>query len=117
MNNPNQAELLRYAADARQKLADLPKRLEAEQALAAEEERKPFAVTPLTEVDPAVLAPVLESLQDVPPELTETVGTLRKVCKRQSVPFAMRSDQLAALLELQSGKAQKPEQPQPANGE
>ena len=106
MNNPNKAELLRYAADAKQKLAELPARVVAEQALAAEEERKPHPIMPLTEVEPAIIGPLVDSLADVPQSLAETVGTLRKVCKRQTAPFAMRSDQLAAVLELASVKGE-----------
>ena len=41
--------------DATEKLAELPKRIEAEKQVAADEERKPHKVEPFTELDPAVL--------------------------------------------------------------
>ena len=102
----HQSDIARYSADAKAKLADLSDRLNAEQAEAAEEGRQPRPIVPLTEVDPAVLGPILASIKTVPPELQETHGTLTRVCKRQTGAFAMRSDQLAALLDLAGAKGE-----------
>lgn len=93
--------LTEYAKDAAKKLTALPERLAAEAVIAAEEGRKPFPIVPLTEVHPQLLAPALAGLRDVPSEVAEIVGMLRKVCAKQpNTPFAMQSDQLLAVLKL-----------------
>jgi hypothetical protein len=100
LNEQHTSDLLAYAADANEKLAGLKARVDEEHAAAAKERRRPFKIVPLTEVEPAVMGPLLASLKDVPDTLKETVGTISRVCEEQTLPFAMRSDQLKAILDL-----------------
>lgn len=100
MLDQHKSDILQYAADSQEKLAALPQRIADERAAAAKEQRKPFNIVPLTEVDPAVMGPLLASLKDVPAPLKETVSTIGRVCQEQKQPFAMRSDQLKAILDL-----------------
>lgn len=101
---PLTPELKAYQDDATEKLTGLEARIKAEAELANDESRKPFQIVPFTEVDPAILGPVVKAIANVPSDLSETVGTLRKVCAKQTQPFAMRSDQLVKVLALASQK-------------
>ena len=110
MTPEQKSALLGYLDDAKAKVAELPKRIEAEKVTAADEERKPFPVIPLTEMEPAALKDALESLASVPAELQETVGVWRKVCRRQKDAFCAPSQQVLAVLSLLVGA------PQPEKG-
>jgi hypothetical protein len=91
-----------YRAEAQARLDELPARVAAEKKAADEERRKPFNIVPLVEVDPAVLGPFLTEVGtgNVPDAIAETYGTMARVCKSQTQKFAMRADQLLALLQL-----------------
>jgi hypothetical protein len=99
MTHDHKVELNRYRADAAAKVQELPARIEAERKEAAEEGRQPFAIQPLTEVNPAVLGVVLAKLSDVTGEVADTVGEWRKVCKTQTDNFNCSSAQLLAVLD------------------
>lgn len=102
-------KLQKLAKDAADKVAALPDRIKAEEELAAEEERQPYEITPHTEVEPAVVAPILKQLNDVPADVAETVANMRRCCRLfPNQPFAMRSDQLLAVLGLAKVQPPKP---------
>ena len=91
-------QLKKYRDDCEAKLAALVERIKAEEASAREMGHEACEIIPLTEADPKVLGPVLDAMVNVPKELSESVGALRKVCRHQSSQFCMRSDQLLAIL-------------------
>lgn len=98
-----QATVKAWLADATAKVAAWPKRIEEEAALSAKEGRQPYHILPLTQVSPAIMGPLLESVSTgkVPDDLAETYGTVRRVCTQHpDYEFAMRCDQLIALLKL-----------------
>jgi hypothetical protein len=98
-----------YAADAKSKLDALPARVVAEAQLAADEQRQPYPIVPLVEVQPAAMKAFLEHVGTgkIPDAIAETYGTILRVSRKQQQPFAMRADQLVDLLNL--GKSSKPE--------
>jgi hypothetical protein len=103
MEAHDKAKLAGYLADAKEKLASLPERIAAEREAAANDDppRQPFPIRPLTEVEPAPLAKALGAITSEPDgALKETVKTWTRVCSRQTAPFAVYSDQLAAVLAL-----------------
>lgn len=100
MLQEHKSALLGYHADAAAKLAALPERLKAEAEQANKERRRPYAIQPMTEVQPASLLAAIVELKDVPAGLSACVGTLRGVCENQTDPFCMRCDQLIEILSL-----------------
>lgn len=103
------AKLAAYQKEAEEKLAALPERIDAE----AEDSkldpigprgRVPHPIVPLIEIDPAVMGPHLEAVGTgkVPDAVADTYGVVRRVCKQQVRPFAMRCDQCLDLLKLAS---------------
>ena len=91
--------LAQYRKTAAERIAALPARQKEELAQATKEGRQAYPIIPMVEVSPAVLGPCVEKMTQIPTELEETVGTLRRVCSKQPVPFAMRADQLLAVLD------------------
>ena len=97
-----QFDLQEYESEARAKIDELPARIVAEKAAAAEERRRPFTIVPLVEVSPVAMRVFLESVGtgNVPDEIAECYGTVLRVCKSQNLKFSMRADQLLELLKL-----------------
>lgn len=97
----HKAALAAYLADAKPKVAAIPERVKVEAENAAREQRQPFEIMPLTEVKPSLMALALAECKDTTdPAMNETIGTLRRVCSSQNQPFAMKSEQLIAVLTL-----------------
>lgn len=95
------SELEACAKEARQKLVELPQRIEEEKVAAAEADppRKPFPIVPLQEVATVSLGAALAEVKAAG-DYAETVKTWGKVCRNQSGEIAVRCDQLVAVLEL-----------------
>lgn len=101
ISKEHESELKSWLSEARQKLAELPKRIEEEKVAAAEADppRKPFPIVPLQGVTTEALAAALGEIKS-PGELAETVKTWGKVCRNQSGEIAVRCDQLVSVLTL-----------------
>lgn len=101
-------EFKRIYKDAKRKADALAGRLRAEYELAESEKRKPFPITPLTEIPAALVVKAIDQIEGEPPhDIQEVVRDQRRNCARLSVgdsadaqiTVALLSVQLAAILE------------------
>lgn len=101
ISKEHKANLEEWLSEAKQKLADLPQRIEEEKILAAESDppRKPFPIVPLQAVTTDALGAALAEIK-TPGDSSETVKTWGKVCRNQPGEIAVKCEQLVAVLTL-----------------
>lgn len=107
MDQATTNKLREYLLDASDKLAELPARIAAEKLAADQDGRSPLPITPLTELDPAVISQALAEIKEVSDRaIQETVGTWNRVCRKYpSNSFHAPSAQVVAVLTLAGIKA------------
>src|SRR4030095_15032032 len=100
MTEQDKALLREWLADAQEKERALPARIKAEAEAAKQERRKPYQITPHTEVSPGPMLAAIESIENIPDNVAPFVGTARNTCETLGLPFSMRCDQIIAILSL-----------------
>jgi hypothetical protein len=108
-------EITRAYRDASRKCGELKARQKDEFQQAEAENREPIEITPLTEIRANLLFAVIQSIKEVPTEISEVVGVQRRASESlgESQLYLLSNQLLAILLAAGFGgpDAQVPGQP------